>query len=421
VTEKNNVDYSLVQPKYEQTDEGTLQYKLEMYQRAIREWAGSLSTDELAVTMYVIDRTIGWGQPSATITAGSVINGGGMYNGLNISRATYFRILGTLEEKGLIRRRKTGTGSNRISVNPGWTPAMLNLPKRLKTDKNRGSQAETTPSHSETTPSQAEPLYTGNPSTDNSFTDTVAASGHNSNPKPEVVRKEIEKAASGQRSARKAKANRTKGRTDVSTGIEATWRAALEETFPAVSHVPWDVRIRKNVKDKAKAWAHGGQVSFDDLIDWAVRNWAQIISKQFKWMKKKAAPTQPDISFFLYFAPNFMNTWTSGELDDWLKRPERTKIEKLVGKGRTREEAEMEIATDRAAEQMEDQNKAAVAKAKQIRGEARIVRDQAKAYAESVNVPPRRRKKPIPPLKVTGEVDPSKVIVPILPEKNPYD
>lgn len=438
-TNSGKVDYSLVQSKHEQADETTLQYKLEMYQRAIREWRGSLSSDEFSVVMYVMDRTVGWGQPSATITSGSAINGGGVYTGLNISRATYFRVLGTLETKGLIRRRKTGTGSNRISINPGWAPDMSNLPKRLKERFAKGSQSETTPSHSETTPSQAETLYTGNPSTDNLLTDTVAASGHNSNqnqnsfpeekeegpspqsPPSKIVSDENREAACTNRSARKAKANRTKGRTDVSAGIEATWRAALEETFPAVSHVPWDVRIRKNVKDKAKAWTSGSQVSFDDLLDWAVRNWTQIVKKQFKWMKKKAAPAQPDIGFFLYFSSDFMNTWASGELDDWLRKPERNKIEKLMGRGLTREEAEMEIATDRAADQMDDKNKAAVAKAKQIRGEARIVRDQAKAYAESVNVPPRRRAKPIPALKVTGEVDPSKVIVPILPEKNPYD
>jgi len=369
------------------------------------------------VIMYVMDRTIGWGQPSATITAGSVINGGGMYNGLNISRATYFRILGTLEEKGLIRRRKTGTGSNRISVNPGWTPAMLNLPKRLKTDKNRGSQAETTPSHSETTPSQAEPLYTGNLSTSNLLTDTVAACGHNSNqnqnsspenseitpspqsPPSKTVRQKIKKAATGNRAARQAKINRTKGRTDVSVGIEATWRAALNETFPGVSHVPWDVRVR----------------------DWAVRNWTQIVKKKFKWMKKQPAPAHPDIGFFIYFSGDFMNVWASNELEDWLQKPERTKVEKLMGKGKTREEALTEIAENRAVIKTKKHVKAEVQKAKQIRGEARIVRAQAQDMLDKVNVPPRRRKKPIPALKVTGEVDPSKVIVPILPEKNPYD
>ncbi|MEP2735366.1 MAG: hypothetical protein ABJP34_03630 [Erythrobacter sp.] len=436
-----NVDYSLIKKPVEQTNEGTLQYKLEMYQRVIREWRGSLSSDEFSVVMLIMDRTVGWGQPSATITAGSMMHGGGMYSGMDISRATYFRVLGTLEEKGLIRRRKTGTGSNRISINPGWTPAMLKRPKRLKNASEDPSQAETTPSHSEATPSQRETLYTGNPITDNPLTRSVAASGPNSNqkrnsapeksqtqpspqdppskPEPEAAQQKIETAVSGNRAARQAKINRTKGRTDVSAGIETTWRAALNETFPGVSHAPWDGRIRKNVKDKAKAWTFANQVAFDELVDWSVRNWTQIVKRQFKWMRKRPAPSHPDIGFFIRFSSDFMEVWAGGELKEWLRKPERTKHELLMAKGRTREEAGLEIATDRAAGQMNKKNKAAIRKAKQIRGEARLARAQAQDMLDKVNVPPRRRE-PLK-LKVTKEVDPANVIVPILPEGDPYD
>lgn len=437
----NNVDYSLLEQS--QSQEGpsslTLQAKLEAYQRIIREWAVHLTIHELGVLMQIADRTIGWGQHSATMSAGSIMNGGGAYQGMQIGRTKLFEVLKSLEEKQIIKRRKSGAGSLRISINPGWTPAMLNMPKRVKEGKSQ-SAVRTTPSATRTDPSVSRTLYTGNLYTDNLNTDTAAPDGGGKvvsekmkspsgkkekgpspqSPPSKIVRSKIESAQQANRSARQTNINRTRGRTDVATGIEATWRTALEETFPQVSHAVWDVRIKRNVKLKAKEWAFGSQITFDDIFDWSVRNWSRIIKKQFGWMKQKAPPTQPDIGFFLYFSPKFMEAWADREFQEWLRDPERSRLDKLMVKGATREEAEAQIIQDRAEERMADRNRESEEKAAQMRREARMVRKQARDIADRANVPPRRRQKPSPEFQVR-DVDPSELIVPQVPKKNPFD
>ena len=124
---------------------------------------------------------------------------------------------------------------------------MLNVPKRVKDQ----SATRTTPSVSRTDQSATRTLYTGNLITSNQYTDTAAPEGGGKN--VEAVRNKIEKARKENLKAREAKASRARGRNDVSTGLETAWRIALQETFPETSHSPWDVRIKSNIKRKAKA------------------------------------------------------------------------------------------------------------------------------------------------------------------------
>lgn len=423
----NAVDYSLIQPR-ECKPETTLQFKLETYQRIVREWSKHLTPPEFMLTMQIADRTVGWGQFSATMTTGALLNGGGAYAGTSISRAVLFRTLASLEAKGLIKRRKSPMGALRISINPGWTADIGSLPKRLQGKVGEGSQPETTPSQSET-------LYTGNLATDNHITDTAASEdgGNLANPSPDkkeegpspqsppskIVTSKNDAATEANTAARKAKANRNRGRTDASGGIEAVWRDALTETFPGASHIPWDARQKRNVKLKAKAWTSGSQITFDDLADWAVRNWTRIIKKQFDWMKEKAPPATPDIGFFLYFAPKFMEVWVDREFSEWLTAPERTEVERHMAKGMTREEAESMIAQKRAEDRMEERNRESEAKASKARREAKMIRAQAERI-ENVHVPSRRRR-PKTDLKISGETGHADFQPIPLAKKNPFD
>lgn len=431
----NAVDYSLLQ-SHERKQETTLQFKLETYQRIIREWMGHLSLAEFALAMQIADRTIGWGQFSATITTGALLKGGGAYAGTKISRRSLFRTLTSLEERGVIKRRKSTTGVLRISITPGWSPDMVNLPKRLqgKAEEER-CQSDTDQCQCGTSPCQCGTLYTGNLSTGNQITDTAASEdgGNLANSSPDkkeegsspqsppskIVKPKIHAATETNTAARKAKANRNRGQTDVSAGIEAVWRDALAETFPGSTHLPWDVRQKRNVKLKAKGWSSGSQITFDDLVDWSVHNWTRIIKKQFDWMKEKAPPATPDIGFFLYFAPKFLEVWADREFSEWLAAPERTDVEKHMAKGMTREEAEAEILQKRAEHRMEDRNRKSEAKASKKHREAKMIRAQAERIAE-VHVPSRRRR-PKTDLKISGETGHADIQRIPLAKKNPFD
>lgn len=438
------VDYSLVEKRENLQDEKTLQYKLEMYQRIIREWSGTLSLYEFAVVMQLVDRTVGWGETRVTVSTGSIMHGGGVYSGLGIKRTKLFEVLASLEEKKIIRRSVTKGGAARISINVGWTPAMLNIPKRLQNktenegenDQNTPSVSRTTPSATRTTPSATRTLYTSNLSTGNLSTSIVAASGdyddHSGKLKnpdvPEklkksaknIVSEKVEEAKAKSTSALTAKVNRNRGRSDVSAGMESAWRMAMEETFPSVTVVPWSFRHKKNAKDKAKAWTFNSVVTFDDLLDWSVRHWTRIIAKNFQWMKKPVAPVAPDIGFFIRFCDQFGESYASGDLEEFRSRKERTELEQLMARGQSHEEALNTIAKGQAVAALRDEMKAREARSQRRLREAKMLERQAVEIAKNTHVSPRRPQRPKPTIVVRDGVKFDEASFPLLPKENPF-
>ncbi|WP_430427885.1 hypothetical protein [Parasphingorhabdus sp.] len=98
--------------------------KLEIYQMIIRKWAQHLTTQEIAILMQIVDQTVGWGKLSERIYSDKLLNGGNLYGGQSgISRSYLFKVLKSLESKGMISRNVRRRASERatFTVNVKWT------------------------------------------------------------------------------------------------------------------------------------------------------------------------------------------------------------------------------------------------------------------------------------------------------------
>lgn len=304
--------------------------------------------NELAVVELLIDRTIGWGRREAYFTTRAMLEGDGVYSGLAMHRATLFRVLNSLEAKGVIQRRKDPKVPDRVHfiVNTEWEPTVVNLPKRLQTPSHSAtdqSQAATTQSHVAT-------LYTGiNPQV--SLTGSQAGA---TAPLPlsaaEKVRGIASVSAAANRAVLKAKAQSPQAAVDA---VDAAWRLALIETFPGTAYRTWGVREKAQIKVVLRTWR--GDCTFPQFVDWAVRNWTAIMRKQFKWMTKSPPPPVPTLSFLIAFVDQFSDARADNVLEDWLSDEDRTELERMMGRGQTYEQATAKLGRSKAQVAMREE------------------------------------------------------------------
>ena len=97
----------------------TLQDKLTVYQNASRYWRRFLTSNQISLIFYIVDRSVGWGKGSFKAYSENVLNGNEHHAGMELSRGTYFRTLKELEEMGLIWRISEGQ-MIRIVLNLRW-------------------------------------------------------------------------------------------------------------------------------------------------------------------------------------------------------------------------------------------------------------------------------------------------------------
>jgi len=93
--------------------------KLMIYQTLSRHWRKGLTPTEFVVLSYIVDRSAGWGKGYFTACADNVLLGSGEYSGVGIGRATYYRTLTSLVEKGAITR-KSLRDRTRIWLHLDW-------------------------------------------------------------------------------------------------------------------------------------------------------------------------------------------------------------------------------------------------------------------------------------------------------------
>lgn len=414
-------------------DYSSLQAKVECYQKPLREWRDHLSASEAVVLLQIIDRTVGWGRREAYFTTRAMLEGDDVYSGLSISRATLFRALASLEKKGFIRRRKDPRIPDRVhyTVNMNWSPDVpLNLPKRLKNKPQTPSHSETTPSHIETDPSHSETLYTGNNLQVSPTGSQPGATAPVSSSPADRVREKAETARSAHRATLQTK---TETAQAIVTRIEATWRAALIDTFPGTAYRTWGVREKAQVKLAHRNWR--GDIGFPEFVDWAVRNWSAIIAKQFRWMTKEPPPTVPVLSFLIAFLTQFADCRAEGKLEQWLSQQDRQSIDALMKRrGLTWEQAMAQVAESKATvalrKEMEERETKAAARERAADG--KLQRAQRLAEFEGrAPIHPRspaaermRREQPSPRPTHIASDDPefTGASVPMVdPDRNPFD
>ena len=358
----------------------SLQNKLECYQKILREWQDHLSFAENGVLLRIVDRTIGWGRVETYITSNELMSKPGF------SRATLFRVLAKLEKRGLIRRRKDVRVPNRVhyTVNMQWIPKETFC---KSTVQNTPSHSETTPSHSETTSSHSETLYTGiNIQVSNNS--IIAAPV----PAPRSPISEIQNPADRIRlvatAARTAHRDHVTARAattsmrDVSTAVEAAWRGAMLEAFPQIDMPSWGVREKAQAKQAAKHWVHSKEISYPKFVEWAVLNWTAIMRKQFKWMTKSPPPVSPAFGFFIAMQSQFAECRAESTLEGWLQHKDRTRIERLIGRGMTYEQATAHHGKNQAVRALRDEMETREIKARSREQSADNKLEQAKKLAE---------------------------------------
>lgn len=405
----------------------SLQFKIESYQRAVRHVSAHLSPVEFLVLMHILDRTVGWGVRETSFTGRAARSGDSIYDGMSISRRTWFRALASLEAKGIIRRRVDARFPDKrhYSVNLEWGPDMpaVNLPKRLKDKAETRCHSDTTPCHSGTTRCQNGTLYTGNPNTDNPKTDSPGAPVRRE--VAEILSGKVEEAAaksSHAKAARVAKA-KTKG---TASGIEAVWRAAVAETFPGHPSPAWTVREKGQAKTAAAKWRQPG-ITFPDFAEWAARNWTAIIAEQFRWMTKSPPPKVPSLPFLFNFLDQFIDCYAEGNLRRWQNAEERSKIEQAMARGQTYEQAVQTVAEAKAKQalrdEMRERERVVEIKARMAAQEAARAERLAE-FGGSAPVHPqsveglkrRKRRAPQPPLEDVPDIEP-----PLDLGENPFD
>lgn len=290
-------------------------------------------------------------------------------------------------------------------------------------------------SHRHTPVPDRHPIYsnhlTGNLSTDNQG---AALTGHGS-PEPEKIIREIVAATVDRHAAaRSAKREKQEARSSAA-GVEAAWRQALAETFPEAVEPAWTGREKGQAKRLISGWIHGKQISFIDFTDWAVRNWTQIMSKQFKWMKQSPPPAVPAFGFFAAMTNQFAECWAEGKLEEWASAKERTEIEAMVARGMTFEQAALQHAKNNVARGLRDEMRDREIKVRARDRAASAKLEQAKKLADFSGAAPmhprspaamemlkRSDTKPAPALGTPGEETFAPLSAPMVdPKRNPFD
>lgn len=423
-------------------DYSSLQSKLVIYQKLNREWAEHLDPYEFRVLTAIIDRTIGWGKQEARFSAGRLLDGDKVCGPLNMGRRTLYRSLASLEEKGFISRRHPVDlpEVTFYSVHPDRSPKMaLNLPKRLKEGATRCNAdpvpVRHTPMSDRHTPVPEGHSIYSNPLTDNHSTDSPGAAPSDREPSNPVaaIRQNIEKTVASHAEAKAAR-RETRIQRNTSEGVEAAWREALRETFPDAVEPVWTGREKGQAKRLAKGWISGKQISFLDFTGWAVRNWTQIMRKQFKWMTKSPPPAVPAFSFYVAMIDQFAECWGEGKLEEWASAKERTEVERMMARGMTFEQATAEFAKQHAMGELRDEMRDREIK---VRARTRIA-DQKLKQAEQLaefggkapihpqseaakEITARARKPAVPaPVEPLEEITPLSAFM-VDPDRNPFD
>lgn len=327
----------------------SLQAKVESYQAVPRDWAGHLTGNEMTMVGVLLDRTVGWGRREAYFTIRALLDGDAKYSGLKMSRSTAFRVLKSLEDRGLIKRRKDASVPDRVhfTVNLEWRRAtVVAFPARSEGQ----CQSDTNQCHDDINQCHSDTLSTG-------INLRVSQTGNQARPPATLPLSEIMEvrgSKSGPTAVRVQDEAHVRAAPQANLdAVEEAWRDALVDTFPGTAYRSWTVRQKAQVKTVLRTWR--GDCTFPQFVTWALNNWTAIIRKQFKWMTKVPPPTVPTLSFFIAFIDQFSDARADNVLEDWLSNEDRTEIERMMGRGQTYEQATAKLGRSKAQVAMRDE------------------------------------------------------------------
>jgi len=381
--------------------------KARAYQKVSREWRRHLSLEETGLVLYLVDRSFGWGRDSFIASVQNVLTGTDNYAGVGIPRRTYYRMMGRLEEIGLITRRRKKSRSE-IKVNLEWNggeaPAFQSDPQHAQEAQcatGGTSQSATSgtlntivgeyyspigvspadagktrpavrvrkrqrPQEAQTSlcpeSEEGRGFFPGEKIEPNLQPVATEPAGLPADPVASVTAKlEAAKAASIEPAkAKSAKAKAfaaTSAKGPTAHAVESVWRLAVMETFSGmgIAHFAWSIREKGQVSQAVKKWGFAATGTFLDFVDYSVRNWTQIVARKFGWMKERVPPTVPEVGFFLWRLNDFVEVWTTHELDRFAKDSDQSSYVRLRARGLTHDEAVLRLAKDNAVGSLRDE------------------------------------------------------------------
>ncbi|MBB3147733.1 hypothetical protein FHS21_004165 [Phyllobacterium trifolii] len=393
-------------------------------------WRKHLQPHEFCMLSFILDATINWGFASRLFTSRFVGHGDNAHCGTGMTDRTIRRNIAALEEKGvIIVDRSDMTKGLRITPNVYWNPEelMLSVPKRLKnaeesvTYKSDNGLTDNdftgmTPDTHVASPRTSVSSPPGHPRPDikDDFlqADFSKSKEHLAPGKPEAGRifseNDLFPETTPERaepSSRKKETSSPIARAPSSDGwndpkpvkvephrsllkpgaIEKTFRRAFEtenENISGAMHIAWTSKEQLKVKSAIlNKWKRPAE-ECHDFFEWLVRDWFEIRIALFEWLEKngkEGAPARPHVAFII--------RWNAALIDYWDRRAQKARIKGLDSReeqrlallsleGKTREEALLIIAEERATEKMRDENAKSVAAARQAHGAARILEKQ---------------------------------------------
>jgi hypothetical protein len=133
------------------------------------------------------------------------------------------------------------------------------------------------------------------------------------------------------------------------------WAETYSEAFSyAGQPVHWSKRERGMAADLFRRWTvkpDGSKPNgeFDDFVVFCISNWGEITAKEFAWMKERAAPEHPTLTFLIRFLDKFENAFLNRTRKKLLSRMDIDEVEELRLKGYSHDAALEVIARRKVA------------------------------------------------------------------------
>lgn len=384
---------------------------LTCYDKLSIEWRPYLTNTEVSLLMLIFSQTVRWGRTSYLFSYSMLENGNKNTPGTGLSKDRLIKLLNGLHERGFITKNST-TRTMEIVVQLDWKAG----PETSPTPKRRN---KTTPKALPASTLWEKTALIGSVETTNndpigSVENTLLVV-----PKIPLIEQEGEQAEckeqaplrhpsgdregfpeivyrqrpTGERPALPLPARKTippvapapLPKQLAPSAIEATFRRAFDDTYkdrPGAVCPAWtrkDYSIAKTVM--IGRWS-GKTEELHEFVRWSVTEWEYVVGRKFQYRTRFPAPEMPDIKFLAkeFFA--FLNAFEGCKHDEWLKgiddREERRYLELTTKLGKTPEEAQLEIAENRAVAKLRKEMAQTKAESRAMANRAKAAEDRMK-------------------------------------------
>ena len=292
----------------------------EWFKIIMREWAGDLTMQQLAVVMFIFDRTAAWGKEWEFIRFSSFVQGitskdGSVRysSGVCNSEQTAMRITKELEQMGYLRKERTKLG-NQWALNYDFRTKDNAMKKRKPASEDDLQASAPTKFERSHLSNLKGSILTTNVKERSKQNTRRSAAGTTSHSIEEIARltKERASAARERRAAKKGgklpsrdiiqlwshlmRSAEWSSRDDIASG-----RLYLSKR-EAMALTSYGERFRKNYPAK----------KFREFLEWVINEWPSIRKELFSWMNKAPAPEAPAAMFIIRWSETIEQRYMQG-------------------------------------------------------------------------------------------------------------